>query len=66
MRRQRRILAGFQALATSAGPTKDEALATPFEGYLRKLEEPGLTESLSPGYRLSPRGQAVYEALGDA
>jgi hypothetical protein len=36
----------------------------PFKRDVRKLKELGLTESLSPGYRLSPRGQAVLKALG--
>lgn len=36
----------------------------PFKRDVRKLKELGLTESLSPGYRLSPRGTAVLEALG--
>ena len=31
----------------------------PFKVDVRKLKEMGLTESLRPGYRLSPRGQAV-------
>lgn len=35
----------------------------PFKLDVRKLKELGLTESLSPGYRLSPRGQAVLDAL---
>ena len=30
----------------------------------RKLKALGLTESLHPGYRLSPRGAALLEALG--
>lgn len=30
---------------------------------VRKLKELGLTESRQPGYRLSPRGQALLEAL---
>lgn len=29
--------------------------------HIRKLKELGLTESLSPGYRLSPRGRKVLE-----
>lgn len=37
----------------------------PFKRNVRKLKELGLTESLSPGYRLSPRGRALYDALGD-
>jgi hypothetical protein len=36
----------------------------PFKRDVRKLKELGLTESLSPGYRLSPRGEAVVKALG--
>jgi hypothetical protein len=31
---------------------------------VRKLKELGLTESLNPGYRLSPRGEA-YLRLSD-
>ncbi|MCC6619019.1 MAG: hypothetical protein IT341_08265 [Chloroflexi bacterium] len=35
----------------------------PFKLDVRKLKELGLTESLRPGYRLSPRGEAVLLAL---
>jgi hypothetical protein len=35
----------------------------PFKRDVRKLKELGLTESLNPGYRLSPRGKAVLKAL---
>jgi hypothetical protein len=35
----------------------------PFKRDVRKLKELGLTESLSPGYRLSPRGEALLRAL---
>ncbi|MEO7539033.1 MAG: ASCH domain-containing protein [Pyrinomonadaceae bacterium] len=34
-----------------------------FKPWVRKLKTLGLTESLSPGYRLSPRGERVLEAL---
>lgn len=34
-----------------------------FKPWVRKLKALGLTESLSPGYRLSPRGEKVLEAL---
>jgi hypothetical protein len=34
-----------------------------FKPWVRKLKELGLTESLSPGYRLSPRGEKVLEAI---
>jgi hypothetical protein len=37
-----------------------------FKGNVRKLKELGLTESLSPGYRISPRGRAVLDYLGGA
>jgi hypothetical protein len=35
----------------------------PFKRDVRKLKELGLTESLERGYRLSPRGRALLEAL---
>jgi hypothetical protein len=35
----------------------------PFKRDVRKLKELGLTESLNPGYRLSPRGDAVLSEL---
>lgn len=35
----------------------------PFKRDVRKLKELGLTESLDIGYRLSPRGSAVVDAL---
>ncbi len=34
-----------------------------FKPWVRKLKALGLTESLRPGYRLSPRGQKVLKAL---
>ncbi len=34
-----------------------------FKPWVRKLKALGLTESLRPGYRLSPRGQKVLEAI---
>jgi hypothetical protein len=36
----------------------------PFKRDVRKLKELGLTESLSVGYRLSPRGRALLKSLG--
>jgi hypothetical protein len=40
----------------------------PFKARVRRLKELGLTESLSPGYRLSPRGWAFlkHESPADA
>jgi hypothetical protein len=34
-----------------------------FKPWVRKLKALGLTESLNPGYRLSPRGEKVLQAL---
>jgi hypothetical protein len=34
-----------------------------FKRLVRKLKELGLTESLTVGYRLSPRGRALFERL---
>ena len=34
-----------------------------FKPWVRKLKALGLTESLSPGYKLSPRGEKVLKAL---
>lgn len=45
-------------LAASFGRERD-----PFKLDVRKLKELGLTESLRPGYRLSPRGRSVLAAL---
>jgi hypothetical protein len=45
-------------LAESVGRAK-----LPFKRDVRKLKELGLTESLLVGYRLSPRGRALLEAL---
>lgn len=36
-----------------------------FKVNVRKLKGLGLTESLGTGYRLSPRGEAVWEALSE-
>ncbi len=36
----------------------------PFKRDVRKLKELGLTESLNPGYRLSPRGKTVLKQIG--
>jgi hypothetical protein len=53
------------AIAERAGtPAVDLAAAfgrqkMPFKLDVRKLKELGLTESLRPGYRLSPRGESV-------
>jgi hypothetical protein len=49
-----------QILAESIG------LSIPtFKPWVRKLKALGLTESLRPGYRLSPRGEKVLAALRD-
>ncbi|HEX5040553.1 MAG TPA: hypothetical protein VFW95_10495 [Candidatus Limnocylindria bacterium] len=48
-------------LATSFGRER-----AAFKLDVRKLKELGLTESLRPGYRLSPRGRAVLAAIDAA
>ncbi|HET9556476.1 MAG TPA: hypothetical protein VFS70_05000 [Actinomycetota bacterium] len=48
-------------LAASAGREHH-----PFKTDVRKLKELGLTESLEVGYRLSPRGRALLERLGES
>jgi ribosomal protein S19E (S16A) len=48
-------------LAASAGRERH-----PFKTDVRKLKELGLTESLEVGYRLSPRGRALLERLGES
>lgn len=45
-------------LATAFGRER-----APFKLDVRKLKELGLTESLNPGYRLSPRGRSLVEAF---
>jgi hypothetical protein len=47
-----------QILADSVGLAKNR-----FKANVRKLKELGLTESLRPGYKLSPRGEKVYSSL---
>jgi len=47
-----------ETIAASIGREK-----LPFKADIRRLKELGLTESLRPGYRLSPRGRAVLRYL---
>lgn len=47
-----------ETIAASIGREK-----LPFKADIRRLKELGLTESLRPGYRLSPRGEAVLRHL---
>lgn len=51
---------GVRAADLAAGFGRERAA---FKLDVRKLKELGLTESLSPGYRLSPRGRSLLEAL---
>jgi hypothetical protein len=59
----------LEAIATQPGVRAADLAAAfgrerhPFKLDVRKLKELGLTESLRPGYRLSPRGRAVLAAL---
>ena len=51
---------GVRAADLAAAHGRERAA---FKLDVRKLKELGLTESLSPGYRLSPRGRALLGAL---
>ena len=51
---------GVRAADLAAAVGRERA---PFKLDVRKLKELGLTESLSPGYRLSPRGRVLLDAL---
>ena len=50
--------------ATLAASVGSETLQ--FKARVRRLKELGLTESLDVGYRLSPRGETVLNALNEA
>jgi hypothetical protein len=52
---------GVPATELAAGFGREKM---PFKLDVRKLKELGLTESLRPGYRLSPRGESVLARLG--
>ena len=52
--------AGTPAVELAAGFGREKM---PFKLDVRKLKELGLTESLRPGYRLSPRGESVLAWL---
>lgn len=51
---------GVRAADLAAGFGREKR---PFKADVRKLKELGLTESLTTGYRLSPRGRAVLLRL---
>jgi hypothetical protein len=51
---------GIPAVELAASMEREKM---PFKLDVRKLKELGLTESLRPGYRLSPRGEAVIARL---
>lgn len=53
---------GVPAAELAAGFGREKL---PFKLDVRKLKELGLTESLRPGYRLSPRGAAVLARLAE-
>jgi hypothetical protein len=62
----------LRAIAERPGVRAEELAASfgvekrVFKPRVRRLKELGLTISLSPGYRLSPRGQALLEQEGPA
>jgi hypothetical protein len=51
---------GVRAADLAAALGRERA---PFKLDVRKLKELGLTESLNPGYRLSPRGRSLVDAF---
>ncbi len=51
---------GLAAREIAAALAIEKAVLKP---NIRKLKDLGLTESLAVGYRLSPRGAAILEAL---
>lgn len=51
---------GTPAADLSAGFGREKRL---FKADVRKLKELGLTESLNPGYRLSPRGESLLKRI---
>jgi hypothetical protein len=53
---------GVPAVELAASFGRDKL---PFKLDVRKLKELGLTESLRPGYRLSPRGESVLARMGE-
>ncbi|HEX7172848.1 MAG TPA: hypothetical protein VF365_09610 [Candidatus Limnocylindria bacterium] len=53
---------GVPAAELAAGFGREKL---PFKVDVRKLKELGLTESLRPGYRLSPRGASVVARLAE-
>jgi hypothetical protein len=59
------LIANHPAVVSHKLAPRVEAGVPLFKRRVRQLKELGLTESLEVGYRLSPRGRAVLERLGD-
>ena len=58
------LIAGQPGIVSRVLAPQVDADVPPFKRRVRQLKELGLTESLEIGYRLSPRGRAVFERLG--
>ena len=59
-----RLIATYPGVVSTALARQVGYERAVFKTKVRQLKEMGLTESLEVGYRLSPRGQAVLQALG--
>lgn len=59
------LIAGRPGVVSTELATTMGLERAPFKQRVRRLKALGLTESLDVGYRLSPRGAAVLEALRD-
>jgi hypothetical protein len=58
-----RLIEKYPGVVSTALARQADQERPAFKLNVRKLKELGLTESLDVGYRLSPRGQAVVQAL---
>lgn len=57
------LIDGQPGIVSSVLARQADAEVPLFKRRVRRLKELGLTESLEVGYRLSPRGRAIYEYL---
>jgi hypothetical protein len=58
------LIAKYPGVVSTALARRTGQERPAFKVNVRKLKEMGLTESLDVGYRLSPRGTAVLDAIG--
>lgn len=60
-----RLIAAHEGIRAPDLAAGDGLETAPFKARVRRLKALGLTESLRVGYRISPRGRAVLDALED-